>query len=308
MVNGGDRQIEEEVIRSSRELYCKSKEEIEREINNWSGMSLGADETSSSSGNSSGPLEKFKIVCSLCKQEKTVPFKPESGRPVYCKECIAKVKSGEVKVEKGPENQMRYDDSRFFKPLADLGIEFEAKETKIEEKDRYPDRKEKPHSVHIMDTVKKVFHVNRSPKPQDAPKPAQNFKKPESHNALKDVLNKALATNSQPKIPEPVKPIPAPAPVPTPKPISLDVLKDKMNAVKQAPAGKDRAATPEEMNKLKDLIKEKVTTPAEATPPPKGGEETTPAQNPSNSSGQATPQAQKQAPEVPEDVLRKILE
>jgi len=41
MVKSGDKKIEEEVIKSSRNLYCRPKEVVEREINDWSGMSLG---------------------------------------------------------------------------------------------------------------------------------------------------------------------------------------------------------------------------------------------------------------------------
>jgi len=38
----------------------------------------------------SGPREMHKAVCSECKQECEVPFKPREGSPVYCKECYAK--------------------------------------------------------------------------------------------------------------------------------------------------------------------------------------------------------------------------
>ncbi|KKT23432.1 MAG: hypothetical protein UW07_C0024G0008 [Candidatus Nomurabacteria bacterium GW2011_GWF2_43_8] len=106
MVKTGDKKIEEEVIRSSRELYCRPKAVVEKEINDWSGISLGDDV-----GTGSASMERFKIICSLCGLEKTVPFKPEPGRPVYCKECMAKIKSGEVKVQKGSEDQMKHDES-----------------------------------------------------------------------------------------------------------------------------------------------------------------------------------------------------
>ncbi|MBI2631213.1 type IV secretion system DNA-binding domain-containing protein [Candidatus Nomurabacteria bacterium] len=279
MVKGGDRKIEQEVIESSRKLYCKSKEDVEREINNWSGMSLGDMEPSgvSSAGyvGGQGSMEKFQIICSLCGLEKTVPFKPEPGRPVYCKECIAKIKSGEVKVEKGSENQIKYDDSKFYKPLADLGIEFAPKEGKIhEEKERYPERAEHKQQQQppasksgIFNAVKKVFHS----KP-----PVVHKDKPSDHSALKEVLSKALQDTSR-SAPQPS--------ASAPSPISLDTLKDKMRDVKQETVSrqKDRAATPEDMNKLKNLIAQKTPTPA--------------------------PVSQKTVPpEVPEDVLRKILE
>jgi CxxC-x17-CxxC domain-containing protein len=120
LAKSGNKKIEEEVIKTSRDLYCRPREVVEREIYEWSEMSLG-------NGDSSGGVGKFPIICSLCGKEKTVPFKPEPGRPAYCKECIAKIKSGEVKVEKRGEDQIKYDESKFYKPLSDLGIEFKPK-------------------------------------------------------------------------------------------------------------------------------------------------------------------------------------
>jgi len=34
----------------------------------------------------------YTVVCADCGQETTVPFEPREGRPVYCKECYAKMK------------------------------------------------------------------------------------------------------------------------------------------------------------------------------------------------------------------------
>ncbi len=39
-----------------------------------------------------GPVEKHKAICSDCKQDCEVPFKPTEGKPVYCKECYPKHK------------------------------------------------------------------------------------------------------------------------------------------------------------------------------------------------------------------------
>jgi len=283
MVKSNNKEIEEEVIKSSRTLYCKSKESVEREINNWSGMSLGNDADSGS-----GNIEKFPVICSLCKKETTVPFKPDPSRTVYCKDCIAKIKSGEVKVEKDSENQIKHDESTFFKPLADLGIEFKTKNKKNGEDDRYPERIEK-HAVsskspqlkskfsspknnlsHLVDkpgilgTIKKVFHLKDKPK--------ENL-------ALREVLNK-VTTKPQFKADQ----------TPALAEVSLDALKNK----KSTPS-RDRAASPESMTKLKDLISKKISTHSASIPPP-----------PSlPSSASVSPKSIK---EVPEDVLRKILE
>ena len=322
MVKSGNKEIEEEVIRSSRDLYCRPREEVEREINNWSGMSLG---NVGDSGSSS--LEKFPAVCSLCKKETTVPFKPEKGRPVYCKDCVAKIKSGEVKVEKGSENQIKYDEVKFFKPLADLGIEFQPKESKMDEGNRHPERGD-PHSPSsikpptpvgrpgVISSIKKIFTPPPAPIPRPAPVPIPP-KRPAGPNlALKEVLSKVVLTPTPPK---PQTPQPKAGQPLAEAPISLDALKNKMKDVASTStptrASGDRAASPEDMNKLKNLIAEKITTPPSplqtkelGTPPPQGGEDAVVTPKPTQPNPVPIPTPTVQVKEVPEDVLRKILE
>jgi len=36
------------------------------------------------------PQEKHKAICSECKKECEVPFKPTEGRDVFCQECFRK--------------------------------------------------------------------------------------------------------------------------------------------------------------------------------------------------------------------------
>jgi len=36
-----------------------------------------------------GPREMHKAVCTKCKKECEVPFKPTPGKDVFCKECYA---------------------------------------------------------------------------------------------------------------------------------------------------------------------------------------------------------------------------
>jgi CxxC-x17-CxxC domain-containing protein len=45
-------------------------------------------------GGYGGPREFHKTVCSECKKECEVPFKPSGDRPVFCKDCFSKQKSG----------------------------------------------------------------------------------------------------------------------------------------------------------------------------------------------------------------------
>ncbi len=275
LVKLGDKKIEEEVIKSSRALYCRPKEVVEREINEWSEMSIGDDLNPGS-----GAIEKFPAVCSLCKKDTTVPFRPDPDRAVYCKECIAKIKSGEVKVEKKSENQIKYDEITFFKPLADLGIEFQQKDkAKGEETAKYPERVEKENKPSVFKTIKKVFTTTKPKIPQ---------KSIRENTALREVLNKTLG-KPQPEAGQPLAGI------------SLDSLKSK---IKVSVSSRDRAANAEDMSKLKDLISKKIEAKKEVIPTPPPSTDLG-----STVSSTTTPIPKKpKTREVPEDVLRKILE
>ncbi len=328
MAKKNDKSVEEGVIESSRALYCKPREVVEKEINDWSGMSLGSDNDATGTG--PGESGKFPIICSSCGLEKTVPFKPEPGRPVYCKECVAKIKSGEIKVKSGPDfSQPKRDDTKFYKPLSDLGIEFNQKDTNEEKTaERHPERASKHTPQHtrelaennpsspskkpgILSGIKKAFS-------HDRPLPPQSGKPRGENPALKEILNKTLAGD----VPKGVTPVSAP----TPPPVSLNVLKAQEPNVVKDVNPKDRAASAEDMNKLKDLIQKTApviqTSPSAPVPPPIPPKPTpvpppapkpeptpvpTPAPVPPAPKVEAIP-AKPKVREVPEDVLRKILE
>ena len=42
----------------------------------------------SSGGYDRGPREMFSATCSNCGNEAKVPFRPTSGKPVYCSDCF----------------------------------------------------------------------------------------------------------------------------------------------------------------------------------------------------------------------------
>ena len=81
----------------------------------------------------------------------------------------------------------------------------------------------------------------------------------------------------------------------------MNPMKDKIKEEIKKPVSfsKDRAASAEEMNKLKELIAEKIDVKKEEKK-----EEAVPQKNPSTSSGHSAIKVK----EIPEDVLRKILE
>ena len=43
-------------------------------------------------GGYNSPRRMYTVVCAECGQEAEVPFEPREGRPVYCKDCYAKLK------------------------------------------------------------------------------------------------------------------------------------------------------------------------------------------------------------------------
>jgi CxxC-x17-CxxC domain-containing protein len=105
----------EEVIEMSRKRYARSRVAVEQEISKWTGMTEQANESRS-------------VLCSLCGKETTVPFEPEEGRPVYCQDCLKKIKAGEARPVSIPQiNPQRSMQQKSRKALAALGIEFEDK-------------------------------------------------------------------------------------------------------------------------------------------------------------------------------------
>jgi CxxC-x17-CxxC domain-containing protein len=41
-----------------------------------------------------GPREMFSATCSNCGKEAQVPFRPTSGKPVYCSDCFRSMRGG----------------------------------------------------------------------------------------------------------------------------------------------------------------------------------------------------------------------
>ena len=47
-----------------------------------------------------GPREMHKAICADCKKECEVPFKPSGERPVFCRDCFSKRRTGNPSKEK----------------------------------------------------------------------------------------------------------------------------------------------------------------------------------------------------------------
>jgi CxxC-x17-CxxC domain-containing protein len=53
------------------------------------GSGTGFGDRAGGGGYSRGPREMFTATCSNCGKEAQVPFRPTSGKPVYCSDCFA---------------------------------------------------------------------------------------------------------------------------------------------------------------------------------------------------------------------------
>ena len=130
----------EEIIKSSRLKYARSVRSVEEEINRWAGsMDVPTNTQSpinfsnkSNAPRSSDSTKLYDVKCSNCGKDTKVIFEPVSGRPVYCKNCLKKIKAGEtqsvssapVRAASNAPAQVGQDELKGTDALAGLGIEF----------------------------------------------------------------------------------------------------------------------------------------------------------------------------------------
>lgn len=136
---GSSERAEEMVIAESRRRYAKPRYAVEEEISRWAGGVVGGNEVpvngengfaagarngGGSSPRFSGEAGKFEAVCSSCGKTTTVPFEPLPGRPVYCQDCLKKIKAGELAPVRVPRAPSAGEEAGQMANLAKLGIEF----------------------------------------------------------------------------------------------------------------------------------------------------------------------------------------
>ncbi|MBI3588900.1 MAG: type IV secretion system DNA-binding domain-containing protein [Candidatus Liptonbacteria bacterium] len=122
----------EKVLEDSRKNYTRSRYEVESQINSWSGMMgdvVGGDEEKARSGVEPGGKlpegQKIAATCSSCGKRTELNFVPTEGRPIYCRDCLAKIKTGEMPRVKVGKVKVAKPQDKYFSDLAGLGIEFE---------------------------------------------------------------------------------------------------------------------------------------------------------------------------------------
>jgi CxxC-x17-CxxC domain-containing protein len=142
------------VIDLSRKKYALPRTKVESDINRWSGV-MPAEEEAEMQEEAAAAVKEGEAVlgkdgktlmyaarCSICGTMTHVPFKPVPGRPIYCSDCLEKLKAGEMSPISSQEiRQKEKRQEQGVRELAELGIEFELKP----QKDERPPRREIPH-------------------------------------------------------------------------------------------------------------------------------------------------------------------
>ncbi len=83
----------EKIIKVSRERYGTPRQEVEEKISKWSGVLEWTKPKISGSGFKAEASALYDAVCSLCGKPTKVVFRPDNKRPVYCKNCLKKIRN-----------------------------------------------------------------------------------------------------------------------------------------------------------------------------------------------------------------------
>jgi CxxC-x17-CxxC domain-containing protein len=210
-------EVQELVISTSRKLYTKPRVEVEAEVDRWSstvpGGQTGPDEGDVSAG-------KFKVTCVNDGKVIYVPFEPKPGLPVYCKECLFKIKNGELEPLPGyraprDNKDVNRRDPVSYDSLALLGIEFQSAPTR-------PAPQPRSAAPSILNPIKslgqKIQSAIQGPAPVRRPDVPRRDVPPQSSTAPRSAPSSPIRQNPIPQKetdvrPSPVVASPQPAPI-----------------------------------------------------------------------------------------------
>ncbi|NCF75298.1 MAG: type IV secretion system DNA-binding domain-containing protein [Xanthomonadaceae bacterium] len=112
----------EKIIQSSREHYSRSRSEIEEKIIKWTEANKEKNiiRNNQNSGNKildkKETIKKYKkdeiknknereVLCSYCGAKTTIFFKPDGIRPIFCKQCLTKLRNKELVIQKNNKGE-----------------------------------------------------------------------------------------------------------------------------------------------------------------------------------------------------------
>ncbi len=169
-----EKSYRDKVIALSRERYASSKEEVEKKIASWSGFGSKTIESEAIQRK----RELFDAVCAHCGEKTKLPFKPDGRRPVYCNDCLEKIKSGEI----SPAPRIKETDKSSSQKMSDIKQEKISLEKKENEKSK---------EVTLQESAKQQTEEKKNVEPVKAGK--TEAKKPEPdkealRSALQDII------------------------------------------------------------------------------------------------------------------------
>lgn len=286
----------EKIIESSRVLYARSRTDVESEITKWS-TTLQTSEGEA----------KYKVECTNCKKQATVPFEPKEGKPVYCKECLIKIKNGELKPEKGffvPKTNNQ-ENKEAVASLASLGIEFKTDKNQNYKKRFHPVQESRiSNDLQEQKSATLFNSKENSKKRNDFNKKKISGPSPLLRGLLEKIKSAQTSDLKENKIDLVEEKIEIP------QPVSLSALKPE-NSNEKNISIQTKDVSDVHLANLKDAfskIADKKTTHdiSKEEPAVKGIESK--VENNQNNNTDHSWQNKKNVKEVPEEVLRKVLE
>ncbi len=212
----------DKIFKITREKYGTAREEVEDKINKWSGISDSPVVLKPSVGN----LHDAK--CSICSKETKVPFKPEPGKNIYCKNCLKKVK--EKAGNSNSKENVYQQEQPEISELKELGIEFKNETPSTEKKKGFNLKKFLPKISLKKDLDNKTVYFSPSKNKEKKKRKDVNL------SELKKTINDVYSTkeSSQEKFKEDNKP------------------KEEKDLT---PKEEEKDLTPKEEEKIKDEVK-----------------------------------------------------
>ncbi len=181
------------IIKTSRERYGRPREVVEKEIIRWSSGLSETEEEGTETGSvrvtgADGKAEQFVSICSVCGKEAKTPFKPNPNRPVYCSDCLEKLKAGTIKPPKIIKKPSIEKQAKAEEILAGMGIEFsETPQAGSGRSRQLPMRKEgKAPMVPAQQGEVSLSNLRLAPRRDDKPK------RDVDPNKLKEELRRTL--------------------------------------------------------------------------------------------------------------------
>jgi CxxC-x17-CxxC domain-containing protein len=90
----------DKIINVSRERYSAPRQVVEDKITKWAGLNEEGVMPSSPMRAEASPSGLYDANCSICGKSTKIIFAPDGKRPIYCRSCLKKSKSGTI--EKPP--------------------------------------------------------------------------------------------------------------------------------------------------------------------------------------------------------------